>query len=79
MFMTLLDQIKLGAGTERHIMRLDPRAVGLLPGETGVPEQRPFAAVVGCADARVPIELIFSEAPTICLSSASPATVSAAM
>jgi len=61
--MTLLDQIKRGTGTERRIMRLDPRAVGLLPGETGAPEQRPFAAVVGCADARVPIELIFSEGP----------------
>jgi len=63
LFVTLLDQIKRGAATERHIMRLDPRHLGLLPGETGAPEQRPFAAVVGCADARVPIELIFSEGP----------------
>jgi hypothetical protein len=63
LFVTLLDQINRGAGTEWHIMRLDPRAVGLLPGETGAPEQRPFAAFVGCADARVPIELIFSEGP----------------
>jgi len=62
-FATLLDQIKSGAGTDRQIMRLDPRHLGLLPGEPGAPEQRPFAAVIGCADARVPIELIFSEGP----------------
>ena len=27
------------------------------------PEQRPYAAVLGCSDARVPIELIFNEGP----------------
>ena len=32
-FATLLDQIKSGAGTDRQIMRLDPRHLGLLPGE----------------------------------------------
>jgi carbonic anhydrase len=63
-FATLLDQIKSGgAGTERQTMRLDPHHLGLLPGEVGAPEQRPFAAVIGCADARVPIELIFGEGP----------------
>ena len=62
-FMTSLDQLNTGAGTKRHIMRLDPRHLGLLPGGSAAPEQRPFAAVVGCADARVPIELIFSEGP----------------
>jgi carbonic anhydrase len=30
---------------------------------TGLPKQRPFAAVLGCSDARVPIELIFNEGP----------------
>ena len=29
----------------------------------GAPQQRPFAAVLGCSDARVPIELIFNEGP----------------
>jgi carbonic anhydrase len=62
-FATLLDQIKSGAGTDRQIMRLDPRHLGLVHGEPGAPEQRPFAAVIGCVDARVPIELIFSEGP----------------
>jgi carbonic anhydrase len=49
-FTTLLDQIKSGAGTDHQIMRLDPRHLGLLPGEPSAPEQRPFAAVIGCAD-----------------------------
>ncbi len=30
--------------------------------ETGVPIQKPFAVVLGCSDARVPIELIFDRA-----------------
>ena len=30
---------------------------------TAAPKQRPFAAVLGCSDARVPIELIFNEGP----------------
>ncbi len=30
--------------------------------ESGGPKQRPFAAVLGCSDARVPIELIFDRA-----------------
>jgi carbonic anhydrase len=42
---------------------LDPRDVGLGEGAEGAPRQRPFAAVLGCADARVPIELIFNEGP----------------
>jgi len=30
---------------------------------TGAPKQRPFAAVLGCSDARVPLELVFNEGP----------------
>ena len=30
---------------------------------TGAPKQRPFAAVLGCSDARARIELIFNEGP----------------
>src|SRR5215468_6451309 len=29
----------------------------------GAPVQRPYAAVLGCSDARVPVELIFNEGP----------------
>ena len=32
-------------------------------GGAGAPKQRPFAAILGCSDARVPIELIFNEGP----------------
>lgn len=45
------------------IVELDPRDVGLATGGGEAPRQRPFAAVLGCADARVPIEMIFSEGP----------------
>ena len=38
-------------------------AQDLEPGEHAAPRQRPFAAVLGCSDARVPIELIFNEGP----------------
>ncbi|MET0607084.1 MAG: carbonic anhydrase [Beijerinckiaceae bacterium] len=46
-------------------LRIDvaPYDVGLFPGLGTVPRQQPFAAIVGCADARVPVELVFSEGP----------------
>jgi carbonic anhydrase len=37
--------------------------LGLAPNAPGAPKQRPYAAVLGCSDARVPIELIFNEGP----------------
>ena len=40
-----------------------PRDLGFTPDAAETPEQRPFAAVLGCSDARVPIELIFNEGP----------------
>src|SRR5271167_120218 len=49
-FATLLDQIKSGAGTDRQIMRLDPRHLGLLPGEPGA-LRRFHASLVGCPTA----------------------------
>ena len=52
-----------GAGTARRVITLDPRDLGLAPGTKGPPAQRPYAAVLGCSDARVPIELIFNEGP----------------
>jgi carbonic anhydrase len=51
------------AGTARREIRVDPRDLGLLLDHAGSPEQHPYAAVLGCADARVPIELIFNEGP----------------
>ncbi len=45
------------------IVEFDLRDVGLAADRDDAARQRPFAAVLGCADARVPIELIFNEGP----------------
>lgn len=51
-----------GLPVSRQVIPVDPRDLGLL--QSGdAPQQRPFAAVLGCADARVPVELIFNEGP----------------
>jgi carbonic anhydrase len=57
---TLLESIKEGTGTAQRIIAVDPSDLGLA---RGAPKQRPYAAVLGCSDARVPIELIFNEGP----------------
>jgi carbonic anhydrase len=62
-FAALLDHIKDTSGVIEQIIAVDPRDLGLVPGSDGIPKQRPFAAVLGCSDARVPIELIFNEGP----------------
>ena len=62
-FGALLEGPAEEGGTARRIIRIDPRELGLLPGDRRAPEQRPYAAVLGCSDARVPIELIFNEGP----------------
>jgi len=58
----LLDNLAGGTGTARRIIPVDPRDLGL-QGDGAAPKQRPYAAVLGCSDARVPIELIFNEGP----------------
>jgi len=62
-FATLLDGLSQGAGRARRVIDVDPRDLGLLQGEHSAPTQHPFAVVLGCSDARVPIELIFNEGP----------------
>jgi len=62
-FATLLDGLSQGAGLARRVIDVDPRDLGLLPWEHSAPTQHPFAIVLGCSDARVPIELIFNEGP----------------
>ena len=62
-FALLLDSLKDDNSLAQRVVQVDPRDLGLLPGETEVPRQRPFAAILGCSDARVPIELIFNEGP----------------
>ncbi|KQV80471.1 carbonic anhydrase [Rhizobium sp. Root1220] len=61
-FAELLDQVA-ASRPARLSIDIDPHDVGLLPGRSTAPKQQPFAAIVGCADARVPVELIFSEGP----------------
>ncbi len=43
---------------EQQIVHVAPEDVGISPDGSCLP-QRPFAAILGCADARVPIELLF--------------------
>lgn len=50
-------------GGVRHEIVVDPRDLGLLASSDAPLRQAPFAAILGCADARVPIELIFNEGP----------------
>ena len=59
----LLDRPIEERETAQQIIAVDPRNLGLEPGNARAPEQRPYAAVLGCSDARVPIELIFNEGP----------------
>jgi carbonic anhydrase len=61
-FAALLDHVENEVGVQQ-IIPVDPRDLGLVSGSTAVTKQRPFAAVLGCSDARVPIELIFNEGP----------------
>jgi carbonic anhydrase len=59
-FAALLDSLAGEEAVGRRVIQVDPRDFGLAD---GAPKQRPFAAVLGCSDARVPIELIFNEGP----------------
>ena len=62
-FAALLEGLKDEDGRTQKIISVDPSDLGLLAGDPALPKQRPFAAILGCSDARVPIELIFSEGP----------------
>src|SRR5262245_888826 len=62
-FAALFDDGANEAVRRQAIVQLDPRDVGIATSTQGAPKQRPFAAILGCADARVPIELIFNEGP----------------
>ena len=47
----------------RRVIQVDARDIGLQADENSAPSQCPFAAILGCSDARVPVELIFNEGP----------------
>src|SRR4051812_5668249 len=62
-FAELLNSVKDDGGPIRQVIDVDARDLGLLPSTVGAPSQTPFAAILGCSDARVPLELIFNEGP----------------
>ena len=62
-FAALLEGMTDADGRAEKIVFVDPRDLGLLAGDPTLPKQRPFAAILGCSDARVPVELIFNEGP----------------
>jgi carbonic anhydrase len=61
-FSSLLDTLATDGSSAQYTIDVDPEDLGLLSG-AAAPRQRPFAAVLGCSDARVPVELIFGEGP----------------
>jgi len=62
-FAALLEGMTDENGKVQKTVLVDPRDLGLLASDPALPKQRPFAAILGCSDARVPVELIFNEGP----------------
>lgn len=56
---TILKELR--DGNERHVAAR--RVASRNAGYRSVPEHRPRAVVVGCSDARVPVEQVFDQAP----------------
>ncbi|HEY2786064.1 MAG TPA: carbonic anhydrase [Fimbriiglobus sp.] len=50
------------AGGLPRVVPIDADALGMPMPDGSPPNQTPFAAVLGCADARVPVEMIFDQA-----------------
>ena len=61
-FAGLLEGLTDESDAVQRVILVDPCDLGLLP-DAGLPKQHPFAAILGCSDARVPVELIFNEGP----------------
>ena len=61
-FAELFNNQDVQTGHVRHVLHIDPRDLGLLAGGAEL-RQLPFAAVLGCSDARVPVGHIFNEGP----------------
>jgi carbonic anhydrase len=62
-FAALLDRAAGANARAQRIVSVDVRDLGLGLGARKSPDQHPFAAILGCSDARVPLELIFGEGP----------------
>ena len=50
-----------GEETGSRVIRLDADDLGLPRPDGSAPSQQPFAAVLGCSDARVPTEMVFGQ------------------
>lgn len=55
----MLNELK--AGNERYVANLSSTEKIPIPPPTLVKEQKPNAIILGCSDARVPVELIFDQ------------------
>jgi carbonic anhydrase len=55
------DFAKIGDHGGRQVIAVGPEAFGLPPIEGAGLAQEPFAAVLACADARAPVELLFNQ------------------
>lgn len=53
---------RIGVDGGRYVVAVGPEAFGLPPAPGAGLAQLPFAAVLGCSDARVPAELVFGQA-----------------
>jgi carbonic anhydrase len=62
-FAALLADLANGNGTAQWVVDVGAQDLGVQEIDGSVATQRPFAVVLGCSDARVPIELIFNEGP----------------
>ncbi len=47
--------------SNQEVIPISLAALGIAEDSSGVPRQQPFAAVLSCSDARVPVELIFHQ------------------
>ena len=62
-FAALMDSLAAGNDAAHCVIHVDADDLGLMAEDRKAPQHTPFAAVLGCSDARVPIELIFNEGP----------------
>lgn len=51
-----------GDSNERRVVHFDADELGLPNADGSPPNQKPFAAILSCADARVPVEMILGQA-----------------
>ena len=51
----------VGVGEDRYVVQCNGLEVGMNRSVGQLPKQAPFAIVVGCSDARVPIEMLFGQ------------------